>query len=70
MLILVVILFHPCRFHIHLYNVDTLLACALPYHETKVFVRVIQLFNLKDPTNQWNWLEGLQVIAIEASYDL
>ncbi|XP_041714076.2 HEAT repeat-containing protein 1 isoform X2 [Coregonus clupeaformis] len=48
------------RFHIHLYNVDTLLACALPYHETKVFVRVIQLFNLKDPTNRWNWLEGLQ----------
>uniref|UniRef100_A0A8K9UNL2 HEAT repeat-containing protein 1 n=1 Tax=Oncorhynchus mykiss TaxID=8022 RepID=A0A8K9UNL2_ONCMY len=47
-------------FHIHLYNVDTLLACALPYHETKVFVRVIQLFNLKDPTNRWNWLEGLQ----------
>uniref|UniRef100_A0A8L0DMA2 HEAT repeat-containing protein 1 n=1 Tax=Oncorhynchus mykiss TaxID=8022 RepID=A0A8L0DMA2_ONCMY len=34
-------------FHIHLYN-------------TKVFVRVIQLFNLKDPTNRWNWLEGLQ----------
>uniref|UniRef100_A0A8C8GVG6 HEAT repeat-containing protein 1 n=1 Tax=Oncorhynchus tshawytscha TaxID=74940 RepID=A0A8C8GVG6_ONCTS len=50
------------RFHIHLYNVDTLLACALPYHETKVFVRVIQLFKLKDPTNRWNWLEGLQVI--------
>uniref|UniRef100_A0A4W5MAZ5 HEAT repeat-containing protein 1 n=1 Tax=Hucho hucho TaxID=62062 RepID=A0A4W5MAZ5_9TELE len=48
------------RFHIHLYNVDTLLACALPYHETKVFVRVIQLFKLKDPTNRWNWLEGLQ----------
>ncbi|XP_055746724.1 HEAT repeat-containing protein 1 isoform X1 [Salvelinus fontinalis] len=48
------------RFHIHLYNVDTLLACALPYHETKVFVRVIQLFRLKDPTNRWNWLEGLQ----------
>uniref|UniRef100_A0A8C8LZG1 HEAT repeat-containing protein 1 n=1 Tax=Oncorhynchus tshawytscha TaxID=74940 RepID=A0A8C8LZG1_ONCTS len=37
------------RFHIHLYN-------------TKVFVRVIQLFKLKDPTNRWNWLEGLQVI--------
>uniref|UniRef100_A0A673YET4 HEAT repeat-containing protein 1 n=1 Tax=Salmo trutta TaxID=8032 RepID=A0A673YET4_SALTR len=48
------------RFHIHLYNVDTLLACALPYHETKVFVRVIQLFKLKDPTNRWNWLERLQ----------
>lgn len=48
------------RFHIHLYNVDSLLACVLPYHETKVFVRVIQLLKLKDPTNRWNWLEVLQ----------
>ncbi|KAM6951021.1 HEAT repeat-containing protein 1 [Aplochiton taeniatus] len=48
------------RFHIHLYNVDSLLACVLPYHETKVFVRVIQLFQIKDSTNKWNWLHGLQ----------
>uniref|UniRef100_A0A6Q2WUA3 HEAT repeat-containing protein 1 n=1 Tax=Esox lucius TaxID=8010 RepID=A0A6Q2WUA3_ESOLU len=48
------------RFHIQLYNVDSLLACALPYHETKVFVRVIQLLKLNDPTYRWNWLEGLQ----------
>ncbi|KAG7254717.1 hypothetical protein CRUP_004232, partial [Coryphaenoides rupestris] len=27
------------RFHIQLYNVDSLLACALPYHETKTFTR-------------------------------
>ncbi|XP_067100166.1 HEAT repeat-containing protein 1 [Osmerus mordax] len=48
------------RFHIHLYNVDSLLACVLPYHETKVFVRVVQLLKIKDPTNRWNWLEVLQ----------
>ncbi|KAJ7987637.1 hypothetical protein DPEC_G00328550 [Dallia pectoralis] len=48
------------RFHIQLYNVDSLIACALPYHETKVFVRVIQLLKLNDPTFHWNWLEGLQ----------
>uniref|UniRef100_A0AAY4AU42 HEAT repeat-containing protein 1 n=1 Tax=Denticeps clupeoides TaxID=299321 RepID=A0AAY4AU42_9TELE len=48
------------RFHIHLYNQDCLVACALPYHETKVFVRVIQLLKIEDPTDRWNWLHGLQ----------
>lgn len=48
------------RFHIHLYNQDSLIACVLPYHETKVFVRVIQLFKLEDPTHRWHWLHGLQ----------
>ncbi|KAJ8404760.1 hypothetical protein AAFF_G00331470 [Aldrovandia affinis] len=48
------------RFHIHLYNQDSLIACVLPYHETKVFVRVIQLLKIKDPTHRWNWLHGLQ----------
>ncbi|XP_030629489.1 HEAT repeat-containing protein 1 [Chanos chanos] len=48
------------RFHIHLYNPDSLIACALPYHETKMFVRVIQLLNIEDPTHRWNWLHGLQ----------
>ncbi|KAJ3608034.1 hypothetical protein NHX12_025084 [Muraenolepis orangiensis] len=28
------------RFHIQLYNMDSLLACSLPYHETKTFSRV------------------------------
>ncbi|KAJ8284792.1 hypothetical protein COCON_G00036420 [Conger conger] len=48
------------RFHIHLYNMDCLIACILPYHETKVFVRVIQLLKISDPTHRWNWLHGLQ----------
>ncbi|KAL2099230.1 hypothetical protein ACEWY4_005710 [Coilia grayii] len=48
------------RFHIHLYNPDSLIGCALPYHETKVFVRVIQLLKIEDPTNRWNWLHALQ----------
>ncbi|KAJ8264433.1 hypothetical protein GJAV_G00149100 [Gymnothorax javanicus] len=48
------------RFHIHLYNVDSLIACVLPFHETKVFVRVIQLLKISDPTNRWNWLHALQ----------
>ncbi|XP_026078718.1 HEAT repeat-containing protein 1 [Carassius auratus] len=48
------------RFHIQLYNQDSLIACVLPYHETKVFVRVIQLLNIEDPTHKWHWLHGLQ----------
>lgn len=50
-----------CSFHIHLYNVDSLLACALPYHDTNVFVRVLQLLKIKDATNRWSWLHSLQV---------
>ncbi|XP_069035979.1 HEAT repeat-containing protein 1 isoform X1 [Lepisosteus oculatus] len=48
------------RFHIHLYNEDSLVACVLPYHETKVFVRVIQLLKTKDPTHRWNWLHAIK----------
>lgn len=48
-------------FHIQLYNADSLLACALPYHDTNVFVRVLQLLKISDATSRWNWLRGLQV---------
>uniref|UniRef100_A0AAR2KKV6 HEAT repeat-containing protein 1 n=1 Tax=Pygocentrus nattereri TaxID=42514 RepID=A0AAR2KKV6_PYGNA len=48
------------RFHIHLYNQDSLIACVLPYHDTKLFVRVIQLLKIDDPTHKWHWLHGLQ----------
>lgn len=48
------------RFHIHLYNQDGLLACVLPYHETKVFVRVVQLLKIDEPTHRWHWLHPLQ----------
>ncbi|XP_061782683.1 HEAT repeat-containing protein 1 isoform X2 [Nerophis lumbriciformis] len=48
------------RFHVHLYNPDSLLACVLPYHHTNTFVRVLQLLKIKDATNRWNWLHPLQ----------
>lgn len=44
------------RFHIHLYNPDSLIACVLPYHETRVFVRVIQLLKISNPKHKWFWL--------------
>ncbi|XP_043915044.1 HEAT repeat-containing protein 1 isoform X2 [Protopterus annectens] len=48
------------RFHIHLYNQDSLIGCILPYHETKIFVRVVQLLKLKDPAHRWHWLYPIQ----------
>uniref|UniRef100_UPI0037E97E07 HEAT repeat-containing protein 1 n=1 Tax=Semicossyphus pulcher TaxID=241346 RepID=UPI0037E97E07 len=55
------------RFHIQLYNTDSLLACALPYHDTNVFVRVLQLLKIKDTTNRWNWLHCLQKPGVPLS---
>ncbi|KAE8601347.1 hypothetical protein XENTR_v10013645 [Xenopus tropicalis] len=48
------------RFHIHLYNQDSLIGCILPYHETKVFVRAVQLLKISDPTHKWHWLHAIQ----------
>ncbi|XP_039869962.1 HEAT repeat-containing protein 1 isoform X2 [Simochromis diagramma] len=55
------------RFHIQLYNADSLLACALPYHDTNVFVRVLQLLKISDATSRWNWLRGLQKPGVPLS---
>ncbi|XP_066552649.1 HEAT repeat-containing protein 1 [Amia ocellicauda] len=52
------------RFHIHLYNEDSLIACALPYHETKVFVRVIQLLRISAPTHRWHWLHPVKKAGV------
>lgn len=55
------VFFSLARFHIHLYNPDNLVGCVLPYHETKLFVRVIQLLKISDPTHRWHWLHPIQV---------
>ncbi|KAJ7416715.1 hypothetical protein WISP_69263 [Willisornis vidua] len=51
------------RFHIHLYNEDSLIGCVLPYHETNLFVRVIQLLNIKSPTHKWHWMDPIRVFS-------
>ncbi|XP_070562669.1 HEAT repeat-containing protein 1-like [Ptychodera flava] len=48
------------RFHIHLYNVDDIMMCIIPYHDTKIFVRMLQLLPISEETNKWNWLHPLQ----------
>uniref|UniRef100_S4RN64 HEAT repeat-containing protein 1 n=1 Tax=Petromyzon marinus TaxID=7757 RepID=S4RN64_PETMA len=55
------------RFHIHQYNTEALIGCVLPYHETKVFVRVVQLLKISEPTHRWHWLHPLQKPGVPLS---
>ncbi|XP_057330198.1 HEAT repeat-containing protein 1 homolog [Microplitis mediator] len=48
------------RFHIHEYNKDGFIMLILPYHDTRIFVRAIQLVNLTNPADKWHWLEPIQ----------
>ncbi|XP_003935400.1 HEAT repeat-containing protein 1 isoform X2 [Saimiri boliviensis] len=48
------------RFHIHLYNQDSIIACVLPYHETRIFVRVIQLLKINNSKHKWFWLSPVK----------
>lgn len=48
------------RYDIHAYNQDEFMMLILPYHETKIFARCVQLMNLKNSKNKWHWLKGLQ----------
>ncbi|XP_044468232.1 uncharacterized protein At3g06530-like [Mangifera indica] len=47
------------RHKIHVYNTEELILCSLPYHDTHVFVRIVQLLNLGN--NKWKFLEGVKV---------
>ena len=48
------------RYQIHVHNVDSLVTCILPYHETNLFSRVLQLLSIRDPSSKWNWLRPVQ----------
>lgn len=41
-----------------MYNVDDLLVCALPYHSTPEFARLVALLQLKGTA--WEWLGPCQ----------
>lgn len=47
-------------FRINSFNVDAVMECVLPYYETKLFARVVQLLPLKDPSSTWHWLRPIQ----------
>lgn len=48
------------RFNINLYNKDEFLMLILPYHQTNMFVRCIQIMKFDDPTNKWDFLSGVK----------
>lgn len=52
------------RFQIHEYNKDDLMMLILPYHETNIFVRTLQLMNIKEANDKWHWLYALQKAGV------
>ncbi|XP_068141004.1 HEAT repeat-containing protein 1 homolog [Drosophila tropicalis] len=48
------------RFQVHEYNRDDVMALILPYHETKIFIQVLQTMRLRQSDNNWSWLRPLQ----------
>ena len=47
-------------FRINSYNVDDIMECILPYHDTLLFARILQLLPLKDKSSFWHWLRPSQ----------
>eukprot|EP00257_Ricinus_communis_P020965 XP_015580336.1 uncharacterized protein At3g06530 [Ricinus communis] len=46
------------RYKIHVYNVEDLILCALPYHDTHAFVRIVQIIDTRN--SKWTFLEGVK----------
>ncbi|XP_010464227.1 PREDICTED: uncharacterized protein At3g06530 isoform X2 [Camelina sativa] len=46
------------RYKIDLYNVEDVVLCALPYHDTHAFVRIVQL--LSTGNTKWKFLDGVK----------
>lgn len=55
------------RFQIHEYNKDELMLLIFPYHETRMFIKCVQLMRLNDPTDKWHWLEKIQKPGVPLS---
>ncbi len=47
-------------FRINSFNIDSVMECILPYHNTNLFARVLQLLPIKSPTSPWHWLRPSQ----------
>lgn len=48
------------QFSIHEYNREDLLLLILPYHETNIFVKTLQLIQIRETNDRWFWLLPLQ----------
>ncbi|XP_004517296.1 uncharacterized protein At3g06530-like [Cicer arietinum] len=47
------------RYKIHVFNKEDLILCALPYHDTHAFVRIVQIIETSNGT--WGFLKGVKV---------
>ncbi|XP_039278658.1 HEAT repeat-containing protein 1 [Nilaparvata lugens] len=54
------------RYQVNEYNIDTLLMLALPYYETKLFPRLLQVLRLKTLPS-WAWLQPVKREGIPLS---
>ena len=41
-------------------NVDSLMMCIIPYYETVLFIRILQIMEIKDEKSPWHWLQAAQ----------
>ncbi|EFN88053.1 HEAT repeat-containing protein 1 [Harpegnathos saltator] len=48
------------RYHIHEYNRDQFVLLILPYHESRIFARAVQLLDLSNKGDKWYWMKSLQ----------
>lgn len=46
------------RYKIHVFNTEDLILCALPYHDTYIFVRIVQI--LDTGNTKWKFLDGVK----------
>ncbi|KAK7276819.1 hypothetical protein RIF29_17965 [Crotalaria pallida] len=47
------------RHKVHVYNTEDLILCALPFHDTHEFVRIVQILDTRN--TKWGFLEGVKV---------
>ncbi|XP_056866577.1 uncharacterized protein At3g06530 isoform X3 [Raphanus sativus] len=46
------------RYKVHIYNVEDVVLCAFPYHDTHAFVRIVQLITTGN--TKWKFLDGVK----------
>ncbi|KAF5743615.1 hypothetical protein HS088_TW08G00200 [Tripterygium wilfordii] len=47
------------RYKIHVYDAEDLILCAMPYHDTHFFVRIVQLIDTGN--SKWKFIDGVKV---------
>lgn len=58
------------RYSVHEYNRKDFVMLILPYHETNIFVRALQLIKIKDSGDSFIWLKEVQKAGVHLSKQL